>query len=855
MKLPAFPNTLLFATIAVSTLSAQQSSEVSITKTDLPDWVDSPILEIPESPPSAEHSDGVWYLLSDNQVNSIEAVSFYRGAKQLTNESGVEDYSTITIEFDPSYQKLQLHTLKIHRGGETIDRLAEQVFEVLTSDTSRESLLYDRNIEAHAILKDIQTRDILEYAYSIHGSNPVLEGRFDWAARLNWNVPLKERHVRLIWPKGIPLHIKHFNTQLTPAISEKPAHTEYKWEADNIAAFLTESDLPSWYNPWALVKLSSFRDWREVAQWGTKLYAIDEPIPQMLKDEIERIRVIPNKASQIMEALRYTQSKIRYTGIASGTHNYKPYSLDLVCQRRFGDCKDKSRVLSTLLNELGFEAYPALVETDYGKILDQMPPAPSVFDHAVVALQFNGQTYWLDGTRTPQYGELEDVYFPDYGYGLILNETTADLTPISPRGYSQSQMNVKDTYQELAGNKATLLVETEYTGNSADWARAYFNSQNRAELQKDYLNFYARYFPDLSVVNEILLEDHPAENRFLLSESYHIDELFTPGDDPDDGKIYAAFYATSVDDNHTEPTTRIRTMPFYQPYPSNASHKVEINFVDDNWDLESDETLIENNTFKFAYSEKYSYKKMTLLYRYESKRDHTPAGETAAYLKDIEALNDLIGYELFKYVIGSNSASADEATSSTNTPLLTLNIFLMSIAFPLAIFYLVKQRKLEPPPEVLDHPLHGIGGWLILPAIGIIFIPISNVVSILTEQNSIDLETWLAITTPGEESYHHLWSVIIYIERALDAVLISLSLITPFLFFRKKKGFPRTYIATLIIGLAGRVVITVLAYNIPNFDQQVYSETIAEIVKIAISTCIWIPYMLVSKRAQKTFVY
>lgn len=855
VKLPSFVNFLLIALIAGARLSAQQPSDVSIAKTALPDWVDSPVFEIPQSPPSTEHSDGVWYLLSDNQFNPIESTNFYRGAKQLTNESGVEDYSTITIEFDPSYEKLQLHTLKIHRDGETLDRLATQVFEVLTSDASRESLLYDRNVQAHAILEDIQPGDILEYAYSIHGQNPVLEGRFDRTSSLNWDVPLRKREIRLIWPKDVPLHIKHFNTDLAPTVIENTDHTEYKWVAENIGAFLTESDLPSWYNPWAMVKFSSFKDWREVAQWGTRLYAIDDSVPQILKDEIERIRAIPDKASQVMEALRYTQAKIRYTGIASGTHNYKPYSLDLVCQRRFGDCKDKSRVLSTLLRELGFEAYPALVETDYGKILDEMLPAPSVFDHAVVVLTFKGQTYWLDGTRTPQYGKLEDVFFPDYGYGLILNESTTGLTAVVPRGYSQSQMNVTDIYQELANNQATLSVQTEYTGNRADWARTHFDSQNRAELQKDYLNFYARYYPDLSVGNELQFEDDPAENRFLIRESYLINELFTPGDDPDDGKIYAAFYTTSVDDNYTEPTTRIRTMPFYQPYPRNASHKVEINFIDNNWDLKSNDKLIENSTFKFVSSEKPSDKKVTLNYQYESKRDHTPATETVAFLKDIETLSDSLGYELYKNVGGSANSISTAETSSANTPLRTLNVILLLITLPLAIYYLVKQRNREPAPEVLNDPLHGIGGWLILPAIGIIFIPISNVVTTLTELNTIDLETWLAITTPGKELYHPLWAVIIYVEMALDAILISLSLITPFLFFRKKSGFPRTYVATLIIGLTGRIVISALAYNIPNFDQEVYYEGIADVVKIAISAGIWIPYMLISDRAKRTFVY
>ena len=41
----------------------------------------------------------------------------------LVNQTGVEDFGSLTFNFDPSYQHLVLHAIHVHRGSETLDRL------------------------------------------------------------------------------------------------------------------------------------------------------------------------------------------------------------------------------------------------------------------------------------------------------------------------------------------------------------------------------------------------------------------------------------------------------------------------------------------------------------------------------------------------------------------------------------------------------------------------------------------------------------------------------------------------------------------------------------------------------------
>ena len=59
-------------------------------------------------------------------------------------------------------------------------------------------------------------------------------------------------------------------------------------------------------------------------------------------------------------------------------------------------------LLVSMLDHLGIEAHPALVNTRLRKGLLKLLPAPTLFDHAVVSARIDGRTYWLDPTRSTQ---------------------------------------------------------------------------------------------------------------------------------------------------------------------------------------------------------------------------------------------------------------------------------------------------------------------------------------------------------------------------------------------------------------------------------------------------------------------
>lgn len=151
--------------------------------------------------------------------------------------------------------------------------------------------------------------------------------------------------------------------------------------------------------------------------------------------------------------------------------------------------------------------------------------------------------------------------------------------------------------------------------------------------------------------------------------------------------------------------------------------------------------------------------------------------------------------------------------------------------------------------------LEGIGGWLILVAIGIVITPIRIVMLIMTTYPEIfSTGVWEALTTQGSEAYNPLWAPIIIGEILINSGLILVWLYMAYKFFTKSRDFPKWYIGIAVFSLvyivADAFAIKLVLPNEPIFDP----DTIKELLRSVIMVVVWVPYMLVSKRVKATFI-
>ncbi|MCP9495012.1 MAG: DUF2569 domain-containing protein [Pyrinomonadaceae bacterium MAG19_C2-C3] len=154
-----------------------------------------------------------------------------------------------------------------------------------------------------------------------------------------------------------------------------------------------------------------------------------------------------------------------------------------------------------------------------------------------------------------------------------------------------------------------------------------------------------------------------------------------------------------------------------------------------------------------------------------------------------------------------------------------------------------------------ENTSEGIGGWLILVAIGVVISPLRLLAfTVGTYPEIFSSGAWQILTTPSSEAYNPMWAPFLVGEILINTGLILASLYMAYLFFSKKTNFPKWYIGIACFSLVF-VIIDAFAMKLVMPDEPIFdSDTIKELLRSLFAVIIWVPYMLVSKRVKATFV-
>jgi hypothetical protein len=136
----------------------------------------------------------------------------------------------------------------------------------------------------------------------------------------------------------------------------------------------------------------------------------------------------------------------------------------------------------------------------------------------------------------------------------------------------------------------------------------------------------------------------------------------------------------------------------------------------------------------------------------------------------------------------------------------------------------------------------GIGGWLILPAIGLI---VSPLMMLLTLYNNLSVLNTLSAV---EGRYPGLRAAIIS-EILITAGMLGFQVYVAVLFFKTSRELPKMITILLAVNL---VLMSIDAAWVSTIVGK--PTGIAEMVRALVAACIWIPYFKSSQRVKATFV-
>jgi tetratricopeptide (TPR) repeat protein/transglutaminase-like putative cysteine protease len=356
---------------------------------------------IPLPSPSPQKPDSEEAAVIDKILNRVRfendgtEVSETEATVRIQSQAGVEEFGQLVFGYSSATEKLEVDYVRVRKPNGQVVVTPESTAQDFAPEVLREAPMYSDYRQRHISVSSLQPGDTLEYRTVTRVLTPLAAGNFWYEYTFPKDVIVNENRLEINVPKSRDLKVKAPNRK--PEIHDVGDRRTYTWVDKNSqpvshpeSAGEDEENHPD-------IQLTTFTDWKQVAQWYAKLQGermvIDDSIRSKAAEVTKGASAPAEKARLLYD---FVARNIRYVSISLGVGRYQPHLPAEVMQNGYGDCKDKHTLFAALLIAEGIQSYPVLI--DSSRKLDPDVPSPAQFDHVITAARLGMGLTWLDTT-------------------------------------------------------------------------------------------------------------------------------------------------------------------------------------------------------------------------------------------------------------------------------------------------------------------------------------------------------------------------------------------------------------------------------------------------------------------------
>jgi tetratricopeptide (TPR) repeat protein len=450
---------------------------------------------------------------------------------KILNERGKENFSETQIEYDSTFEKVELEFARTIKPDGTVVEVGSRHIRDVSKYLNFP--LYS-NVRVYIIsFPEIAEGACVEYKLKIFRNELINKNDF----ALNYPVQASEPIINASFAVSIPeargLNIKilnerynDFNADVKPQIIKEGGKLLYLWKFKDIPQIIPESNMPPEVEINPTMLISTFKSWQDIYQWWWPL----------VKDKINADEAIRAKVRELTGGLKEEEDKaralynfcakeVRYVAVEYGEAGYEPHKAEDIFRNKYGDCKDQAVLLVAMLKEAGIRAYPVLIPTKgYYNLNNDFPSV--LFDHSIAALNLGDKLIFLDPTA-------ETCSFKDLPAGdqdrmvLVVKEDGYEIekTPFFPAGqnFLKQNISIKINANETISAKKEILVQGMY-----EQAQRYWLLYTPPQLIEESLKERIQEVSIGATLKNYKIENaNNLDRRVVLSYSFEGPEYFT----------------------------------------------------------------------------------------------------------------------------------------------------------------------------------------------------------------------------------------------------------------------------------------------------------------------------------------
>jgi transglutaminase-like putative cysteine protease len=238
----------------------------------------------------------------------------------------------------------------------------------------------------------------------------------------NFYVPVVESELTIMLDKRLKVSFRMFHnkdSKIKFSESIEGNFIVYKWVGKDLSEYVRESNAQniSFHEPHVIYFVEEIKskkrnevllkDVKDLYRWYYSMSIKGQkPVSNDLKFIVDSLTAgVTSPYEKTKKIFYWVQDHVKYVAFEDGYGGFIPRDASLVCDRRFGDCKDMANLLVQMLTSVGLSAYHTWIGTRDISYSYADVPAPNVDNHMIAAVKIDGKYIFLDATG--RYGTLD----------------------------------------------------------------------------------------------------------------------------------------------------------------------------------------------------------------------------------------------------------------------------------------------------------------------------------------------------------------------------------------------------------------------------------------------------------------
>ncbi len=409
-----------------------------------------------------------------------EVTDFY----QILNRAGRDRYGDYKIRFSKDKEKLKVIEADTLNKDLTIIPVEKGAINTVTPLGLQKASLYSNILDKVYSFQNLDPEDAvyIKYKSTKKSETGVISSLFVFKE----DNPIREKSIKVELPSGRNLYSMKFNETKDEKIEEIKKSEQkvniYEFKMKDLGKIKPEEYRPHDFIISPSIVFSNSKDWKgAVGKIVVKFSKNSKPDRFIKKKVKELTKKAKSKFEKAVEIYKFVSKEIKGVPLPLGMDGYIPHKASEVLKNGYGDIRDKSVLLISMLRAIGLKPFPIMIVNGHKAIKKLV--VFNQFSYILVYVKIDGKDYYLDPKG--EYKIFGYTGLADGTDGLFLGK---DIRWIKVKNnvenYAVAEFNVnikKDGSFETDVNLKTegyfdSIVKRNFKLSSNDENKKYFTS-------------------------------------------------------------------------------------------------------------------------------------------------------------------------------------------------------------------------------------------------------------------------------------------------------------------------------------------------------------------------------------------